>query len=90
MKEVKVETGCEGKNSPRQMKGSGAYSRPQERSTESPGHFQETVTGGESKVMAIRGAQECGPLVYYDYSMQSAIVGQPYQVVPKNILVHAT
>lgn len=63
MKPVKVEKGCEGKNSTRKTKGTGAYSRPQEQRAESPGHFEETLRGGESKEMATHGAQEYGPLV---------------------------
>lgn len=74
MKEVKVETGCEGKNSTRKTKGAGAYSRPKEQKAESLGHFQETARRGMSKVMATCGAQACGPLVCYYYSLKGAIV----------------
>lgn len=71
MKEVKVETSCEGKNSTRKTKGTGA-SRPQKQRVESPGHFQETARG-MSKVMATCRAQGRGPLVCYYHSRQSAI-----------------
>ena len=63
MKEVKVETDWEDMNSTRKTKGTGAHSRPQKWTAGSPGHFEETLRGGESEVMATHGAQECGPLV---------------------------